>query len=309
MTTLAAGGPVAFDGGDSIFAALEPPEPGDVDIQAMIEDAGWEVTAVDWIFEQITGESLVEKVIMPITGDFNKIKQDGNAWTRVGESMRAFGETMKANADTLREDWRGPAAMAHEVYVDAGWKAGFTVEAKIADTVATGFAKVAEGSQKLCEQALKLLKKLVRKLIEAIAESWVPVYGWIRAADMVWSAYQIYQMILQIIEMVKDIISSVQEIFQSLRSIGSQLAKIKDVRSGGDLADVALNVSGEVGDIKTEVGEIKSDAAGIRDTGRDVGTTASDARAQDATTERSAAETEAHRINDAMNARESSEVS
>lgn len=261
----------SFDAGDGVRQALQPPEPGGTDINELVQSAGWGVTAVDWLFEQVTGESLVEMIIMPITGDYRKIAADGNAWRTVSTAMSSFSDTMSANTDALRDSWKGPAAFAHEAYVDYGWKAGFVVEGKIAETIAKGFDKVAEGSERLCKKALELLDKLVKKLIEAAAQIWVPLAGWIAAAEKVWAAYNIYKMIMEIIEMVKQIIQAVKEIFESIQSIGSQLAKIKDIRSIDDAMDIAKGVSKEAGDISGSVNKIQDNAKGIADTSKSIG--------------------------------------
>lgn len=261
----------SFDDGGAVRDTLQTPEQGGTDINELVQDAGWGVTVVNWIFEQVAGESLVEMVIMPITGDYRKIAADGNGWRNVSSAMSAFSETMSANTDAIRESWKGPAAFAHEAYVDYGWKAGFKIEGKIAETIAKGFDKVAEGSERLCKKALELLDKLVKKLIDAISTSWIPVVGWVRAVEKVWAAYNIYRMILEIIEMVKNIIEAVKEIFESVQSIGSQLAKIKDIRSVDDAMDIAKGVSKEVGDISGATNTIQENTKGIADKAGEIG--------------------------------------
>jgi hypothetical protein len=232
----------------------------------MVEEAGWQVAAVDWAFEQVTGHSLVQTVIMPITGDFNKIQQNADAWSTVADSMKQFSATMSGNAEIIGNDWKGKAAVAHKLYVDTGFKIGFTVEAKIAELIAKGFTYVAERSQKLCAQALDLLKTVVNKVIDAIAKIWIPAYGWVRAAELIWDAFQLYQKIIDIIDMVKEIIQKVGEMWDSLQKVGSQLGKIKYIRSVGNAKQFAEDVSGDVKDIKTDFGDIKDTATGVKDT-------------------------------------------
>ena len=52
--------------------------------------------------------------------------------------MKQFSATMSGNAEIIGNDWKGKAA-AHKLYVDTGFKIGFTVEAKIAELIAKGF--------------------------------------------------------------------------------------------------------------------------------------------------------------------------
>ena len=268
------------DGGEIIAVLQPPPASNGANIQKMVEEAGWQVAAVDWAFEQVTGHSLVQTVIMPITGDFNKIQQNADAWSTVADSMKQFSATMSGNAEIIGNDWKGKAAVAHKLYVDTGFKIGFTVEAKIAELIAKGFTYVAERSQKLCAQALDLLKTVVNKVIDAIAKIWIPAYGWVRAAELIWDAFQLYQKIIDIIDMVKEVIQKVGEMWDSLQKVGSQLGKIKDIRSVGDAKQFAKDVSGDVKDVKKDFGDIKDNVDDIKDTATGVKDTAHQEKVQ-----------------------------
>lgn len=264
----------ALSDGSEIIEVLQPPPPPDgKNIQELVNEAGWEVAGVDWAFKKVTGHSIVETVIMPITGDFNKIQQNAEAWKTIANSMKQFSATMTGNADIITQSWQGPAGQAHKEYVDKYWKIGLTVEGKIASTIGKGFETLADQSQKLCGKALDLLKRLVDKILQALAKLCVPVAGWIAAASMIWDAFELYQKIVDIIEMVKDIIKKIGELWDSLKTIGSQLAKIKEIRNVGDLKQWTLDTTkagkeaySDVKDIKDDVTDIKDKAAGTKDT-------------------------------------------
>lgn len=263
--------------GSEISDVLEPPEPGDgSDVQALVQDAGLEVMAVDWVFQHIAGQSLVDMVIKPITGDFTKMRQNGDAWETIGDTMKQFSATMSGNADIITEnDWSGPSALAHKAYVDIGWKAGLLVEGQVAKLVAKGFFAVADGSEKLAAEALKLLKKLIDKLIEIAAKACIPVVGWAGEATTIIDALDIANQIFGIIEMIKDIVQKVQSMWQSIQDIGSQLAKIKDIDSLGDAVDIGKNIKGDVSDISSDAKDIKGDVSDIGQSAKDIGKTAS----------------------------------
>ncbi|APU12581.1 hypothetical protein UA75_02475 [Actinoalloteichus sp. GBA129-24] len=255
---------MSYQDAGAVTEALQPPEqPGGESIQDMVREAGWQVSAVDWVFTQVTGESIVEKVIMPITGDFNRIAMNGEAWRTVGTAIGALGDTMESNVGTVRESWNGNAAVQHEMFVRTVWKGGLFVEAQIANLVGMAFDKVAEGSRLLCAKALDLLSWLVDKLIDAIAKIWIPAYGWVKAAQLVWDAYQLYTKIMDIIEAVKAIIESAQSIMQSVQSIGSQLAQIKDVRSVDDAIALATGIASDAQSIAEQTNSIRDNASQI----------------------------------------------
>lgn len=258
-----------YQTGSEITDQLQPPEPGDgSDIQALVHSAGLEVMAVDWVFQHIAGKSLVDMVIKPLTGDFSKMRQNGEAWRNIANAMKQFSATMSGNAKIVGESWEGPSGLAHQAYVEVGWKAGLTVEGEIAKLVAKGFDTVADGSEKLAREALKLLKKLVDKLIEIAAKACVPVVGWAAEATTIIDAIDVANQIFRIIELIKDIVEKVKAMWQSIQDIGSQLAKIKDIQSFGDVIDIAKNVKGDVSDISDNAKDIAGDA-------KDIGTTAS----------------------------------
>lgn len=263
--------------GSEIAGVLEPPEPSDgSDVQQLVQDAGLEVMAVDWVFQHIAGQSLVDMVIKPITGDFSKMRQNGEAWETIGNAMKQFSATMSGNADIITEnDWSGPSALAHKAYVDIGWKAGLLVEGQVAKLIAKGFFAVADGSEKLAAEALKLLKKLIDKLIEIAAKACIPVVGWAGEATTIIDALDIANQIFGIIEMIKDIVEKVQSMWQSIQDIGSQLAKIKDIGSLGDAVDIGKNIKGDVSDISSDAKDIKGDVSDIGQSAKDIGETAS----------------------------------
>ncbi|HEY3712368.1 MAG TPA: hypothetical protein VGL64_23530 [Amycolatopsis sp.] len=256
-----------FDNGSAITEQLQPPEDtsGD-DIQALVKDAGVEVLAVEWIFQQITGKSLTQEFIEPITGDFSKMSADAEAWRNIAEAMKAFSGVMTGNEKILGDSWTGPASLAHKAYVDLGWRAGLAAEAGIAELIAKGFELLSDTSKKLAAKALDLLKSLIDRLLVMAAEACVPIAGWV--ADAITGLSEILPLIdalISIVDMIKDIIQKVGDLWNSIKDIGSQLSKIKDIGSLGDAIDIGKGIAGDVGDIKDNAKGIADDAGEIKD--------------------------------------------
>lgn len=256
-----------FDDGSSLTEPLQKPEDtSEDDVQDLVKDAGVEVLAVEWVYQKITGTTLTQQFIEPLTGDFSKMSADATAWRNIGETMKAFSVVMSENEKVLGEHWTGPAALAHRAYVDLGWKAGLAAEAGIAELIAKGFDLLAETSKKLAAKALDLLKSLIDRLLVMAAEACVPIAGWV--ADAITALSEIIPLIdalISIIDMIKDIIEKVGELWDSLKDIGSQLAKIKDVHSVGDLVDIGKGIAGDVGDIKDDAKSISGGVQDIKD--------------------------------------------
>lgn len=257
--------PAGFDDGSTITEPLKPPEDtSGEDIQDLVKEAGVEVMAVEWIFQKLTGETLTQKFIEPITGDFSKMSADAEAWRNISTSMKAFSAVMVGNEKVLGESWTGPAALAHKAYVEAGWRAGLAAEAGIASLIAKGFEFLSDTSKKLTAKALDLLKSLIDRLLTMAAEACVPIAGWV--ADAITGLTEILPLInaiITIIDTIKDVIQKVGELWNSVKDIGSQLAKIKDISSFSDAVDIGKHVAGDVGDIKDDAKAIAGDGVKI----------------------------------------------
>lgn len=255
-----------FDDGSAITEPLQPPEDtSGKDIQQLVKDAGVEVLAVEWIFQKITGTTLTQQFIEPITGDFSKMSADAEAWRNIGASMKAFSAVMTDNEKVLSDHWTGPAALAHKAYVDIGWKAALMAEAGIASLIGKGFDLLSDTSEKLAAKALDLLKSLIDRLLVMAAEACVPIAGWI--ADALTALSELLPLInalIAIIDMITDIVEKVGDLWNSLKDMGSQLAKIKDIKSLGDAMEIGKNIAGDVKDIGGDVKDIREDARDVK---------------------------------------------
>ncbi|MEQ0564718.1 hypothetical protein ABJI51_37060 [Amycolatopsis sp. NEAU-NG30] len=256
-----------FDDGSSITEPLQQPEDtSGEDIQDLLKDAGVQVLAVEWVYQKITGTTLTQQFIEPLTGDFSKMTANATAWRNISETMKAFSTVMTENEKVLGEHWHGPAALAHKAYVDLGWKAGLAAEAGIAELIAKGFDLLAETSKKLAAKALDLLKQLIDKLLRMAAEACIPVAGWVAdAIEGVATLIPLIDALIAIVDMIKDIVEKVGDLWNSLKDIGSQLAKIKDVQSVGDLVGIGKNIAGDVGDIRDDAKSISGSVGDIKD--------------------------------------------
>jgi uncharacterized membrane protein YgcG len=234
-------------------------------IEEMVENQSVQVRVVDWIFEQVTGESLVETIIMPLTGDWTRIEANSTAWGSVSSAVEAISDNLSANVDELQQHWSGQAADAFGTHIRAVWFGGLYAEAGIARLIGEGFGKVAEMSKRLCQEALDLLESLVNKLLSAISTSWIPVVGWGRAVKLVWDAYQIYEAIMGIIDAIKGIIEAAQQLFDAIGRIRSALEAIPDVRNANDAVAVARELAGGVQDATDAATAVNDNVQGARD--------------------------------------------
>lgn len=237
---------MAYSDVTSVSALLRTPTANAGGIEQMISSSSIKVQVVDWIFKQVTGRSLVQMIIQPITGDWSRIAANGEAWRSASQAMLAMADNLSGNIDELRSHWSGAASDSFGVHVQEVWRGALESQAQIAELIGKAFDTVAEEGRKLVQEALKELEKLVDKLIEAIAVIWVPFAGWARAVQMVWDAFQLFQAIMQIIQAVRNIIEAAQNLFHAVSQIKSALEAIPDVRSLDDVVDIANRINAGV---------------------------------------------------------------
>ncbi|MGW1677197.1 WXG100 family type VII secretion target [Saccharopolyspora sp. NPDC002376] len=243
----------------------DPSESNKESQQQAIEDAGWQVQAVNWVYEKVTGENLIETLISPITGDFSKIETNAEAWGQVGDALRAIRQNLNQGISDLRESWDGAGAVAFETLLVATWTVALEGDAMLAKLIGKGFTKAAEMSRKMTDKALELIKKLVDRLIETAATGWIPVAGWANVVRNVEKCVEIVMSILELFEALKNMYDSVVSLVESVKNAGTNLAKIKDANSLGDVVNIGLQAKDDFTDVKEKATGVKDSATGVKD--------------------------------------------
>jgi uncharacterized protein YukE len=239
-----------------------------------ITQQGPQVQMVNWIWEQVTGQNLVEALITPITGDWARIAANGQAWRNVGDAVEQISGNLSDNVGKLDPCWNGEAAEAFRRHIEVAWFAGLYAEGAVAKTIARGFDFVASQSERLCQEALDLITKLVNKLVSAAATFAIPVVGQARAIKIVWDAYQIYQAIMGIYEAIRATIEAMRQLVQSLGDIRVALESIKDVRNLSDLAELGQELHKNTANVQDQAGSVQDSTTAAREhvnAGREAG--------------------------------------
>ncbi|GAA2992141.1 DUF6531 domain-containing protein [Actinokineospora diospyrosa] len=221
-----------------------PSTPGGQSVQDAVNGAGIEVRAVDWVWRKVVGESLVESIITPITGDFEKIARQAAEWTNVKDALQAIRNNLNSGLTELSQGWHGAAYERFGKLIGVTWTAGLEADAQAAALIGMALRKVADGSRRACDQALKLIKQLVRKLFQAAAMLPIPAVGWARAVKLVYDGIQLYNAIMALIQGIKAIIAGAKQVIDGIRQVGTALSKIKDVRNLND----AINAGNQAAD-------------------------------------------------------------
>jgi hypothetical protein len=234
----------------TVESFLEAPGANSGTFADKIADQGPQVQVVNWIWEHVTGENLVEALIAPITGDWARIAANGEAWKNVGNAVEQISGNLSDNVGKLDPYWDGAAAQAFRRHIEVVWFAGLYAEGAVAKTIAKGFGFVADQSERLCQEALDLIMKLVNKLVSAVATFAIPVVGQVRAIKLVRDAYQIYQTIIGIYEAIQATIKAMSPLLEALGNIKSALESIKNVRNLSNLAELGQQLHAVVPDVQ-----------------------------------------------------------
>ncbi|RRO13051.1 hypothetical protein EIL87_25725 [Saccharopolyspora rhizosphaerae] len=194
--------------------------------------------AVNWVYEQVTGENLVEQLITPITGDFSQIEANAEAWNQIGDALRAVRTNLNQGICDLRGSWDGDGAIAFEALLVSTWTVALEGDAVLAQLVGKGFTRAAEMSRKMTDKALELIKKLVDRLVEAAATGWIPGAGWANVVRNVEKCVEIVMAVLALFEALQALYDSVVQLVDAVTSAGTNLAQIKDANSLGDVVNI-----------------------------------------------------------------------
>jgi uncharacterized protein YukE len=230
-----------------------------------IAEQGPQVQVVNWIWERVTGGNLVEALVTPITGDWARIAANGQAWRNVGDAVEQISGNLSDNVGKLDPYWDGEAAQAFRRHIEVAWFAGLYAEGAVAKTIAKGFDFVAGQSERLCQEALDLITKLVDKLVSAAATFAIPVVGQARAIKIVWDAYQIYQTIMGIYGAIKATIEAMRQLVQSLGDIKAALESIKDVRSLSDLSELGQELHKNTSEVQSQARSVQDNTTAARE--------------------------------------------
>ena len=160
---------------------LVPPQAPTSEMENLRWKAGPIAGAYDWLVEQLTGISVINDVILKYTvGDWRIVYRAKTAWSEIGDALIAVGRNDSEILPALSE-WTGKGSEAANVFIAA--LAGATTALNGAASSVSGIIK---NVSRIVKQAAKLigelLKRLQDKCLRMIAESSVPVAGWIVAA-------------------------------------------------------------------------------------------------------------------------------
>lgn len=202
--------------------------------QELLKFAGWKLQSVNWVYEKITGENLVESLLKPLLGDFDKIDQNAVAWENVAKALDAVRHNLNQGLKELDPHWEGQAAQRFERHISATWTVAIEVDSQLAWALSKKFEAVAQICRVSISVALYILNKIISDLIY-LALKGSRIGG---AIQQILEIIDLVDQVRKIILYLKQVIEGVKAMVEGIVAMGTALMKLKDVRSINDAADV-----------------------------------------------------------------------
>jgi hypothetical protein len=217
----------------------------------MKDKAASAADAIDTIFRNFghyigvtkEGQGLYDLVVVPIAGDFNRIKANGEAWADVGDMLSKIFHNYLDNAEKLTlSDWKGDAADAFVQHVDVAWGAGLYVAKRVTGWMRKGFDKLADLCLDLAKECAQIFRTLVDRIVKLCSKA-VPIYGWaVALVDWIAEGFdefpywgdidaikQMIQQILQIHKTVEKLVSAAKSYLECFKQAVDAVKAIPEV--------------------------------------------------------------------------------
>jgi uncharacterized protein YukE len=204
----------------------------------------------DTLFKHFTGQSLVELLFDPITGNYGRLKYLQEAYDQLGDGIYTVTGTMRKGSVRLGGEWTGDAAVAFDSLMFR-WSMGSGGIGDAAKVVAGVFKDGYDTICVLVQAALQAITRLINNELKHLVET-AEGDAAIEAvgggpedpvADIVaglWTAYKLYKI-------VKGIISAIEAIHKIYDNIKTAVGKIEsDVHAVIKSFSEPLDIKGQI---------------------------------------------------------------
>lgn len=215
-------------------ASLKEPTPEQDDPSLAVQDIGSVLPSIDWVIQKLTGWSLLETILKPISGDWIKIRLNADAWRNVGVAADGVSDNLQHAVTSLKSSWTGEAADAFNRHIKL-WRQGLRDEKDLATAVQHKMEAMAQTSQQIFRELSDILGQIVDKAVATAATSWIPGAGWGKAAkalvDLVTTAFALVDRLKNLVELASDVFDAADAKLNS----DPPEAKIPDKGYSGEL--------------------------------------------------------------------------
>jgi hypothetical protein len=207
------------------------------------------------VFGVADGQSFADSVIIPLTGNYNSIKANGDAWQQAGLMFGSMAATIGANAVTLlTEHWQGQAADMFSAFVTNFWTRGAVYAGEqVGKFLASGFTAISEFSKKLAEAAMMVIRRIFQ-IAQRLLTKAIPGFGQAKMVlefvgkavgldvdtiiDDVNRFRALYKQLDAIYRQIGKLVESVGNYFTAFDQVVQAIAAIPTIDSTTDIAEI-----------------------------------------------------------------------
>ncbi|OKH99796.1 hypothetical protein A6A06_22245 [Streptomyces sp. CB02923] len=216
--------------------------------QLLALGTGSELRTADKVFKFFTGQSLVELLIKPLSGDYGRLLYLHSAYDTLADAAYTVAGTLRKGSWALGGEWKGPTATAFDSYLFR-WTMGIGGVGDAAKSTATAFKVGYDAVMVLVHQALREINRLVNEEIKQLVEQGAEMAAGdatIEAVGLgpedpvadvaagIYSAYKLYKM-YKIISRIVTGITIVEGIYKAIR------AAVKTIVEGVEKVQEAMD--------------------------------------------------------------------
>lgn len=207
--------------------------PAKTNLGDVMQGNRWASDAVNWFYKEVIGQffdtggkDLYDLLIEPISGDFNRIKANGDAWKDVGDLFWKMGGNISENAaDLTKSDWTGSAATAFFQQMNVVWTSAFLTIQGVCGLLQKGFNAIGDVSIKIATKCANLLNTVLNEIAKLAVKA-IPVVGWLGSlVEFVASDFKDFPYVSDInaiITLIKDAIA-LQQLIKTLVDTGQKV--------------------------------------------------------------------------------------
>ncbi|MDV6013290.1 hypothetical protein [Haloechinothrix sp. LS1_15] len=233
-------------------------------------DGSYATDVVEHLWQQFIssdGRGLYDTLVTPITGDFNRIKENGKAWEHVSGQFESFSQNLADNTHTLlSQHWTyGDAADAYQQHIENHWTIGLYIAGKLSEAMGKGFEQLGDWSIALGERAIELINRIIKRLLRLAAKV-VPKVGQVVAAiDWVASGFRDFpyvsdvQEIIELVDQVmtihrriEELVEAMQDYFDAFEDVIDAISSIPDVDHTHDMIYLADSLTSGLSEMENQ---------------------------------------------------------
>jgi hypothetical protein len=251
---------------DDIDVAPEEPDAADEIIKTNLNHVMSALGTVEHIWRWVTGgDSLLERLVTPITGNYGRLKYLKVAYANLSDGTYTIAGNIRRGTYHIAPKWNGGAANEFE-YLMFRWHmgiGGLGDLAKVASNVfRDGYATIATLVNAVLDAIGVFINHEIKKLLEAVAGTAAieaagggpedPV------ADVIaggWDLWKIYQAVSAAITAINLIVNLIGKLIEGVKAVAHSINELRNLigeakqdpgQLAKDLLNQGLNSAGEV---------------------------------------------------------------